>query len=142
MSQLSQLTKKDFEALLVKEFPHLYADMYGSRQETPMAFGVAIGAGWYDIMYNMSHTLERLIRLEPEDKRFDYRMAQVKQKFGVLRVYLSIATEEMEMAVSLAEEVSSHTCEECGQPGKLGGEGWIITLCEDCFNKRDKSKTA
>jgi DNA-directed RNA polymerase subunit RPC12/RpoP len=134
------MDKKDFEAKLLKEFPFLYADIYGSPQETSMSFGLEIGPGWYDIVYRLSQTLERLIMLEPEEERTNYRMAQCKEKFGTLRVYMEGCTEEMAMAVHKAEADSAITCEDCGAPGKRKNGGWIRTLCDDCSDKWDKKR--
>ena len=29
-------------------------------------------------------------------------------------------------------------CEYCGKPGKTRGKGWIYTLCDDCWDKKNK----
>jgi hypothetical protein len=54
---------------------------------------------------------------------------QVKEKFGGLRFYYDGGDRAIQEMVSLAEDLSIVVCEECGAPGKQGGEGWIGTLC-------------
>lgn len=60
------------------------------------------------------------------------RVAQVKEKFGTLRFYYEGGDEYVAGLVSMAESMSAVTCEECGVPGKTGGDGWIRTLCDSC----------
>lgn len=56
---------------------------------------------------------------------------QVKEKFGGLRFYYSGGDEFVRAAVTMAEEMSYVTCEECGAPGTTDGKGWISTRCEE-----------
>jgi len=55
---------------------------------------------------------------------------QVKEKFGTLRFYYTGGDEYISGLVSMAESMSGVTCEECGNPGKQVGGGWITTLCQ------------
>jgi len=66
------------------------------------------------------------------------RAAQVKEKFGSLRFYMTIGTDEVYAMISEAEELSSKTCEECGGPGEQRSGGWIHTLCSNCHKNWDK----
>jgi hypothetical protein len=92
---------------------------------------------------------------------YKVRYAQIKEKFGHLRVYTDIypayTPEEaarfskkdieehyrrfrgyVDGAVSFAENMSGIVCETCGESGKLSTEGWWKVLCENC--KQPKSK--
>jgi uncharacterized Zn finger protein (UPF0148 family) len=42
--------------------------------------------------------------------------------------------------VSLAESMTAVTCEECGNPGKSRGGGWIHTYCEPCEEAREAAR--
>lgn len=66
---------------------------------------------------------------------------QIKEKFGTLRVYSSGGDEFCSGVIAMAEVMSSLTCEECGMPGKTRGEGWIVTLCDDCEQLRKEKRT-
>lgn len=74
---------------------------------------------------------------------------QVKEKFGGLRFYYHFESnpdavdvdqeytkeicKEIQGAVDFAESLSFKICEECGNPGKVRGGGWVRTLCAtDC----------
>lgn len=66
------------------------------------------------------------------------RVVQVKEKFGTLRFYYDGGDDYVSGLVSMAESMSAITCEECGVPGKTGGNGWIRTLCDSCRTKREE----
>jgi hypothetical protein len=56
--------------------------------------------------------------------------SQVKEKFGGLRFYVNGATDKHWNYISIAENFSYRTCEECGSPGKTYTDGWHRTLCD------------
>lgn len=60
---------------------------------------------------------------------------QVKEKFGTLRFYTNYSDEYIDGAISMAEHMSSITCETCGKPGELQGKGWLYTACEEHLQK-------
>ncbi|HLG26565.1 MAG TPA: hypothetical protein VI423_02145 [Paenisporosarcina sp.] len=63
--------------------------------------------------------------------RRHFRAAQIKEKFGLLRVYLAYSTKEMNKLIAIAEKESAHICDHCGAPGKLRGPGWYFTACDE-----------
>jgi hypothetical protein len=85
--------------------------------------------GWWPILADL-HC--QLVRVDP-----DYRFAQIKEKFGVLRVYLDMssdrALDEADRIVAVAESRSARTCERCGEAGELCRDRrrWM-TLCDAC----------
>jgi len=72
-------------------------------------------------------TLE-LRNIEPEVEQVT--LDQVKEKFGTLRFYYTGGDDYVRGLVSMAESMSSVTCEECGNPGETHHGGWIRTLCD------------
>lgn len=75
-----------------------------------------------------------------------YRVAQVKEKHGELRVYLTLdphldghitaaVNSRVHALLNAAENESRRTCEECGRPGKPTAAGWTKTLCAECVNQ-------
>lgn len=62
---------------------------------------------------------------------------QVKEKFGTLRFYYSGGDEYIAGLVTMAESMSGVMCEECGNPGKRIGGGWVTTLCKEHAEARD-----
>ena len=55
---------------------------------------------------------------------------QVKEKFGMLTIYYRGGDDYTDGVLRMAEEISRHTCEECGDIGYPTTSGWIRTLCE------------
>jgi hypothetical protein len=90
-------------------------------------FGFEVLDGWFDLLWNMCIELKKL--------DFNQGFAQIKEKFGTLRVYANGATEEQWTIIEKAEEESETTCEECGAKGKLRGNSWLYTRCDECWNE-------
>jgi len=123
----------DKEKKILEGFPLLYGDKDKSMKETCMCWGIDCEDGWFDIIYDLSEKLERLI--EKEEDRPDFgrpKAAQVKSKFATLRFYMTWETNEMSKLIEEAEAKSAEACELCGKPGiiKLDG-GWFVTVCEE-----------
>lgn len=57
---------------------------------------------------------------------------QIKEKFGTLRFYVGSASDEVHYAISVAEDLSAETCEQCGNKAKTIQRGWLRTLCKKC----------
>ena len=86
------------------------------------------GKGWYKIIADLD---ERLSALDP-----DYRVSQIKEKFGGLRYYAQTSNtevyDEFYACIREAERLSDMTCELTGTPGVLMVRGgWYKTLNPD-----------
>ena len=63
----------------------------------------------------------------------EFNFAQIKQKFGELRVYTDgRKTASMKEALKRARRQARETCEECGLPASLRTANWVRTQCDDC----------
>ena len=60
------------------------------------------------------------------------RATQMKEKFAGLRLYMTSFTDEIDELISEAEKKSYTICEECGEPGEVKGQGWLVCLCDKC----------
>lgn len=72
----------------------------------------------------------------------EYRIMQVKEKFGSLRWYDDSAPkeiyDELRDIIGKYSVISEHICHSCGKPDSPVSKGaWIFTMCEDCWNKGD-----
>jgi hypothetical protein len=57
------------------------------------------------------------------------KVGQIKEKFGTLRYYVDGYDDWIQGMLDLAEMISSHTCQETGEPGQLCVRGgWYATL--------------
>ena len=89
-----------------------------------------IGQGWMPLLEDLT---KKLIQLG-----WNKEIGQCKEKFGGMRLYLNLATDEMYELVHKAETDSYKICEDCGNPGTVGSKNggyWIRTLCAECRNK-------
>lgn len=101
-------------------------------------YGCVVGDGWKDLVLE---TDAMLLRMDSE-----YKIQQVKEKFGTLRYYydsdLEYDTVErriMDAIIDAAEARSAITCERCGKYGELRTQRYyVLTLCDACNKERDK----
>ena len=115
-----------------------------------------VGPGWRPLLHELHAQLT--------EAGINYEALQVKEKFALLRVYISVSGEShvtfdltipgagtitgqpeqgsstydraMEL-VYAAEEKSRVICEDCGEPGVLRTDRfWLRTLCDECNGKQ------
>lgn len=91
-----------------------------------------VGPGWQDLITQL-HL--KLSEVDP-----DYKIIQIKEKFGGLRYYCEFSGgltfeqfEYAQAAVRKTEQESEETCEECGARGRTSrwGGNWYRTLCKE-----------
>lgn len=118
-----ELEKKFFD-----RFDFVYTS--GDLREDLMVFGFECDDGWKDILWELCEKIEIELQTTLEVPEYPFRLLQVKEKYGTLRVYSNWETEKIGDLIREAEEKSSRTCEVCGAPGSRSGDFWIKTLCE------------
>ncbi|WP_454882419.1 hypothetical protein [Sphingomonas oryzagri] len=93
----------------------------------------ATNEGWLHFLPEGWHGIFRQLLDELEFSRPGVRVKQAKEKFGGMRVYLSHETTRDEQSMLLeAEDRSYHTCQTCGEEGRLCVDptsGTLSTLC-------------
>lgn len=99
----------ELDEALCRDFPLLYADRHADMRSTCMCWGFDVPDAWEPIIRGLSEKLERLIEQEIKDGNVDttfghMRAAQVKEKYGTLRFYMTSQTEQMNEAIRQAEE--------------------------------------
>ena len=70
------------------------------------------------------------------EKGFTPEIAQVKEKFGTLRIYVDGSNDFLDGMVNAMELASGYICEDCGRPGTRRSGGWILTQCDECHGKK------
>jgi hypothetical protein len=110
---------------LIDLFSYFHSDYYKQ---------ISCGYGWLKIIL-AGHKALKLV--DP-----DYKIAQIKEKFGGLRYYIDnspFINEDLLFAVRAiterAETIAASTCEECGINTNVHTSkfsGWIHTLCYRC----------
>jgi formylmethanofuran dehydrogenase subunit E len=129
------------DAKLCERYPMLYADRHAGVRQSLMSFGFECGDGWFDIIDQMSAELEQLNRdLAGEKIVAD----QIKEKWAVLRVYISAPSSVFDVAARIvrrAEQRSAAICEQCGAKGYVhDARGWVKTLCDKCHEERENGE--
>jgi hypothetical protein len=120
---------------LAREFPELLIGMTEPLTQNLMGFGFEYGDGWFDLTAELLGGLEEIRKTEAPN----LKLLQAKEKFGMMRVYLSSATKEAHDLVDKIEGISAYVCEDCGDLGKLVSvRGWIQSLCIPCQKEREK----
>lgn len=111
-----------------QELVSLYPELFPSKH-----FCFECGDGWFDLI---KECIQK-IKADCLEKEMDTIVAQVKEKYGTLRIYLNLTTDEQQKIIDEAEEKSEKTCEVCGKPGfnkKIRSYWWAVR-CQDCgFN--------
>jgi len=88
--------------------------------------GFWVEEGWRPLVYG---TLERLI-----EAGWDRRLAQVKEKFCVLTIYLdSHVSEPLRAILQEAARESEVICERCGGPRERKGASFGRAYCGKCL---------
>lgn len=80
------------------------------------------------------------------DYVYDFTVFQIKEKYGVMRVYwswtdrkytsselvdLAEISEEVEAIISNYEKISEKTCAVCGKPATKMTTGWVWPVCSE-----------
>lgn len=124
----SELTETIFE-----KCPIIYRGVNLGPHQNLMCFGFECGSGWYDLILNLSLKVEQLTE-ELKDRGIEPEylpvVVQVKEKYGGLRFYLNVGTDEMDQLIEKAEEESLRICDLCGAAGELRViDGIYMTRC-------------
>jgi len=115
--------------------------MQGGKMNYPEPYGMECNDGWKDII---DRTHKKLSYVDP-----DYKISQIKEKFGGLRYYYShsfesysdVRREIMDDIVTAAELEASRTCELCGASGHSDEveirvhNYWYFGYCKSCADK-------
>jgi hypothetical protein len=94
--------------------------------------GIECFRGWQPILARMLERLEATVPNQPAAFRRGLKVRRMRQKFGVLTVYLSkVPTPEVQAILDEADAAAMVTCEVCGAPGRMADRrGWMSVKCD------------
>lgn len=137
----------ELEKKLFEKYPELYTYKGTDGKSSDMThYGFSHGDGWFNIIDCLSATISDTMKrhparkhLKPEefDETVQVRVTQVKEKFGSLRFYVDNGSPEVYSVITMAEMMSSRTCETCGSPGTRRSGGWVKVRCDVCEAKKN-----
>jgi len=67
----------------------------------------------------------------------EWKLGRMKDDYSRLKSLYEKLT-PIQTLIDDAEELSAKTCEWCGNVGEARSGGWVLTLCDDCSEKKDK----
>jgi hypothetical protein len=126
------------ELELVAKYPSFFRDYKGDMQETCMAWGMEHGDGWHKLFSELNERIAQYLSTHKNPP--DFYWSQVKEKYGTARWYYNGGDDIISDLVDFYEGATVHTCETCGEGGKLRGKGWLYTSCNEHARVGDKDK--
>jgi len=104
------------------------------KEDFPLLFGehlrfIETAPGWNNLIYEFFEKVSAM-------KLDNYKLMQIKEKFGGLRLYADGGNDEIRNLVSSFEQRASVTCESCGAVKSVGAasiNGWLSVLCKPCY---------
>lgn len=146
--KLVAMSSEDFDEMMCKKFPQIFIERNKPMSETCMCWGFDVGRGWYPLLLDLCEKIDFVCK--SGGGVIHVVVGQVKSKYASLRFYWhtspvdpdkKFSPEEEAIAnkvygviddlVNHAVDVSSRTCEECGDRGELLVlHSWHFTLCK------------
>lgn len=124
-----------FNKQLIDEYPFLlprnrFSDKVAEDYDYTYTELIEMPDGWLIAFGNnlLKELKDELIKLNCLD---DYRVIQIKEKYGELRWYGSFYTDTAEKYC----DISRLVCQYCGKQAKIVTKGWVSYLCEDCYSE-------
>lgn len=131
-------------SLLVMNYPFLLPLDYQGKVPKDYDFTYTeidmLPKGWHSIMCDMCVDLLGYFKDHNIDP-YAFHIDQLKEKFGSIRLYYSLHFEDkfddegIDEIIRKYEELSEHTCCECGKEATLMSKGWICPYCKDCADR-------
>jgi hypothetical protein len=122
----------NLDAELCEKYPQIMVERRLGAMQTAMCWGFEHNDGWFNLLDTAMHLVQSHVDMtrrrgkEIEQVVFE----QVKEKFGMLTIYHRGGDEYTDGVLRMAESMSRHTCEVCGNVGHPTKTGWIRTLCD------------
>jgi hypothetical protein len=114
--------------------PELQEKIFALKPEwfKDLQYGIECGDGWFDLIRDLTVKLLAL-EVEEPDNFLDFKVVQIKQKFGGLRYYFSGNQDNVHRRIDTLingyETKSYATCEACGKEARVRTLGYVVTLC-------------
>ena len=122
-----------FEKRMIETYPIMFSEPFG---------GFAISKGWWPIVESLCAQIQHYTDWKHKHGHHIPQaiVAQIKEKFGGLRFYYSGGDETVSGMVTMAEAWAARSCEVCGAPGHLREGGWLVTMCGEHYEEREKER--
>ena len=116
-----------------KHDPEIYGEEIEPINDL-MVFGIQCDNGWYNLLDELFYNIQNHLNKHPELKE-TFKIEEVKEKYGTLRVYYYGGDDYIDKLVTKAEKKSGNICEVCGAKGKLCTTASDIAFINNSFYK-------
>lgn len=124
---MTELTQSE----IIKKYPELFGEPPFDPMKTLIAFGFEVSKYWLPIL---DRGFEKISKIIKEKELTDFRIVQVKEKFGMLSVYCNFYVDEVDKVIDEMESGVATICEKCGSlDGIYRTDGWMRIECDACF---------
>lgn len=114
----------ELDRVLCRQYPSL---LWRRQVSNDDIFHFECGDGWFDIIHATLGVINKHSNLCDSP----VLVTQIKEKFGLLRIYCSGGDEYTDAAISIAELISELVCEVCGGVGTVQITlGWSQVRCD------------
>lgn len=128
MTELNEMEEK-----LRSSFPKIWTRRTHLPQNEKTNFdfwGVEAPKGWYDLLYHLSTMIQWRLDQNPKLAK-QFRIRQVKEKFGSLCFYYTCDDPYIDGLVQMAERLSGFICVKCGEKARIRmNDRYYVTLCD------------
>jgi len=111
---------------VVEDYDYSYTELDDLPEGWRIAFGEEICKEINDLLKKVNYENE-------------YRILQIKEKYGSLRWYDDGVPKEISKdlysVIAKYERISARTCINCGAPATKISTGYILPFCEECAKK-------
>ena len=88
--------------------------------------GIECGKGWYALIDATLAATEKHCAFTGSSLP---AITQIKEKFGLLRIYFTPCDDAIRSILDAAEQKSAAICERCGRPGSLARSPYLHVTC-------------
>lgn len=125
---------------IITEYPELYGIPPFDPMKSLLCFGFECGKGWYPLLEELSKELS--IEVKKSNLK-EFRVTQVKEKFGTLRFYADNGNDKTRDLINDAESKSAKTCMTCGAEAAVRyNTGYVTCICDSCEKKKQEEREA
>lgn len=136
--------RRELEELLLAKYPVLFKGRLD--RNSCMYRGIECGDGWFNLIDLASKEIENEISSLTKEEQEQFCYSQIKEKFGVLVLYLEKYNATLSNITSKYTSLSCETCMHCGKhsgPTPFQASrfnNYIMTLCDSCSVKEKERR--
>lgn len=128
---------------LVEQFPFLIprnnsTDLLPENYDYSYTLLDDVEDGWQMIFLDMCTKIKK--SLVESGNLDDFRIIQIKEKYGFMTIYTIGATKVVEDIIKNYSNMSGSICIKCGKPATKLSTGWISPFCNDCAKLKKNEK--